>query len=94
MKVVERQFSIRQISSTIILIMQTSEFQMKAYINDGLNQQHGLDSPEGSAALLQANKPEVDDTDIQKARILDKADMQQTTTQSFKVENQKKNTSR
>ncbi|CAF1537789.1 unnamed protein product [Rotaria magnacalcarata] len=94
MKVVERQFSIQQISSTIILIMQTSEFQMKAYISDGLNQRHGLDSPEGSAALLQANKPEVDNTDIQKARILDKTDVKQTIIESFKVGNQKKNTFR
>lgn len=50
--------------------MRLSEYQTQANINDRMNQQHGLDSVEGSAALLQANKPEVDATDIQKARIL------------------------
>jgi hypothetical protein len=70
--------------------MQQSEYQMQAYINSGLNQQHGLDSAEGSAALVQSNKPEVDATDAQKARILAKADDEKTTVQSSTSENQKK----
>lgn len=72
--------------------MQTSEYQMKAYINDGLNQKCGLDSLEGSAALLQASKPNVDATDIQKIRILDKVDEKQSIVQMLKPSNKSNNT--
>ncbi len=74
--------------------MQQSEYRMQAYINDGLNQQNGLDSLEGSAALLQANKPEVDGTDIQKKQILAKTDDKQATVQSLTPGNQMKTVSR
>lgn len=63
--------------------MRRSEYQTQAFVNDGINQQHGMDSAEGSAALLQANKPEVDATDVQKDYILakdqEKKAAQQTT---------------
>jgi len=69
--------------------MPQSEYQIQAYVNACLNQQHGLDSPEGSAALAQANKPEVDATDIQKAQILAQIDEKQAAEQSLLVANQK-----
>ena len=75
-------------------IMQQSEYATQAYVNDGLNQQQGLDSLEGSAALLQANKPEVDGTDIQKARILANVHVKQPAEQLLLPENLKKPTSR
>ena len=63
--------------------MQPSEYAIQAHVNDGLDQQQGLDSVEGSAALLQANKPEVDGTDIQKARILANANTKQPVVQTL-----------
>ena len=54
--------------------MKKSEYDTQAYVNQGLNQQRSLDSPEGSVALTQANKPEVDATDAQKERILAQSD--------------------
>ncbi|UJR35557.1 hypothetical protein I4U23_028310 [Adineta vaga] len=66
--------------------MRKSEYDMQAYVNQCLNQQHGLDSPEGSAALVQANKPEVDGTDLQKEQFLAKYEDKQ----SVIAENQKK----
>jgi hypothetical protein len=74
--------------------MQRSEYATQAYINDGLNQQQGLDSLEGSAALLQANKPEVDGTDIQKAQILANANAKQPVVQSLSPGNLMKPISR
>ena len=62
--------------------MRRSEYETQAFINDGLNQQNGLDSQEGSAALSQANKPQVDGTDIQKARFLAAAQDRQVMGQS------------
>ena len=50
--------------------MRRSEYETQAFVNDGVNQQQALDSQEGSAALLQANKPHVDGTDVQKAQFL------------------------
>lgn len=73
----------------VILIMPLSEYQTQAYVNECLNQQHGLDSPEGSAALIQANKPEVDATDIQKAQILAQIDDKKVAEQSLSSTNQK-----
>ncbi len=73
--------------------MQQSEYATQAYVNDGLNQQQGLDSLEGSAALLQANKPEVDGTDTQKARILANANAKQPVEQLLLPGSLKKPTS-
>jgi hypothetical protein len=56
--------------------MKRSEYEYQAFVNQGLDQQRSLDSPEGSAALLQANKPEVDATDLQKERFLANSDRQ------------------
>lgn len=50
--------------------MRRSEYEAQALVNDGVNHQQAFDSQEGSAALLQANKPHVDGTDIQKAQFL------------------------
>jgi len=74
--------------------MKQSEYQTQAYVNDSLNQQYGLDSLEGSAALLQANKPEVDGTDIQKEQILAKTIDKQAVVQSLTPRNQMKTVSR
>ncbi len=74
--------------------MKQSEYQTQAYVNDGLNQQYALDSLEGSAALLQANKPEVDGTDIQKQQILAKTIDKQAVVQSLTPRNQMKTVSR
>lgn len=54
--------------------MKQSEYKTQAYINNRLNQQDALNSLEGSAALIQPDKPEVDATDVQKAQILAKTD--------------------
>ena len=62
--------------------MRRSEYQVQAFVNDGMNQQHSMDSPEGSAALVQANKPEVDATDMQKERILAKDEEKQAAQQA------------
>ncbi|CAF0865664.1 unnamed protein product [Adineta ricciae] len=59
--------------------MKRSEYDIQAYVNESLNRQHGLDSPEGSAALTQANKPEVDGTDMQKEQFLAKYEEKQST---------------
>jgi len=74
--------------------MKQSEYQTQAYVNDGLNQQYALDSLEGSAALLQANKPEVDGTDIQKQQMLAKTIDKQAVVQSLTPRNQIKTDSR
>jgi hypothetical protein len=74
--------------------MKQSEYQTQAYVNDSLNQQYGLDSLEGSAALLQANKPEVDGTDIQKEQLLAKTIDKQAEVQSLTPRNQMKTVSR
>lgn len=58
-----------------------SEYQIQAMVNQGLNQLHGLDSPEGAVALLQANKPEVDGTEIEKQRIFARIDTVQVKSQ-------------
>ena len=70
--------------------MRSSEYQTQAYVNKGLDQQHSLDSPEGSAALVQANKPEVDATDLQKEQILAKEDARAVALQQLAPESQKK----
>ena len=75
-------------------MLRKSEYEMQAYVNECLNRQHGLDSPEGSAALTQANKPEVDGTDIQKAQVLAKFDNKQSVEQSLTPEYQNKLVSR
>ena len=59
--------------------MKRSEYDIQAYVNESLNRQHGLDSPEGSAALTQANKPEVDATDMQKEQFVAKYEEKQST---------------
>jgi hypothetical protein len=74
--------------------MKQSEYKTQAYINDGLNQRQSLDSPEGSAALVQPDKPEVDATDIQKAHILAEAHGKQAVAQSLAPGNQMKTVSR
>jgi hypothetical protein len=63
--------------------MQQSQYKTEAYVYDGVNQQRALDSLEGSAAILQADKPRVDGTDIQKEQILAKANDQQAVVQSL-----------
>ena len=63
--------------------MNQSEYKMQAYINDGLNQQHAMDSLEGSTALKQPDKTLVDGTDIQKAQILEKNNAKSTVVQSL-----------
>lgn len=65
--------------------MRRSEYETQAFVNDGVNQQQALDSQEGSAALLQANKPHVDGTDIQKAQFLAGAYDKQSTKTVGKV---------
>ena len=74
--------------------MRSSEYQTQAYVNKGLDQQHSLDSPEGSAALVQANKPEVDATDLQKEQILAKEEARSVALQELTSANQKKQPSR
>ena len=69
--------------------MRPSEYQTQAYVNQGLDRQHSLDSPEGSAALVQANKPEVDATDSQKEQILAKDDVRFVATQELASDNRR-----
>lgn len=63
---------------------------MQAYVCEALNRQYGLDGPEGSAALAQATKPEVDATDLQKAQVLARAEGKRADEQSIPL--QKPNT--
>lgn len=76
----------------IIRIMRQSEYQTQAYVNDGLNQQQAFDSPEGSAAIVHANKPEVDGTDIQKRQTLGKIDEKPLILQPLTPQKQTKTT--
>lgn len=72
--------------------MQQSEYQMQAYVNNGLVQQHGMDSSEGSKALVHPTKPEVDETDAQKERIMAKYDDVKAISKPVMYENHKKGT--
>lgn len=73
--------------------MRRSEYETQAYVNNGLNQQHNLDSQEGSAALVRPNKPQVDGTDTQKQQVLAKIEDKKPIIQSLAPKNQMKTVS-